>query len=325
MSAIRPTRRRGAFTLIELLVVIAIIITLAALAAGFMPNISESQNLTRSVDQLEQWLLTARMRAKRDGLATGLRFTPDPSNPGMFSEMQYIQQPDPLSGGTAIAGGYQGGVCISSAPPNTGLITFANVDFTNGQPGLFAEYLVQAGDYLELYNGGGVHLIMSVPSPTMLQLNPLSAYDTTLTISVPTTNYRILRQPRLLVGESPLQLPNNFVVDGANTVVTLPNGTMTPAPPTPPATPLTNIPFRPVAGAPNGGYFEILFSPSGAVIGPGASSGKIYFFVRDFTQGDATKSGIVAVQTRTGFIGAYNISPGNDPLYFAEEGRSSGL
>ncbi len=318
MSVKRPTSRRVGYTLIELLVAIAIMLALAALAAAFLPRINGNQSLIRSMDQLEQWLLTAKMRAKRDGLPTGLRFNPDPNNPGMFSEAQYIQQPDALSGGSLSAAQTPGSIVYSAGPPPLYLsggillsaisstVTFGNVDFTNGQPGIFADYLVQPGDSLEIRGGGGVHLIGGVPtSPTTLMLGGLP-YDSSLVVAAPTTNYRILRQPRLMTGESPLELPNNFFIDGTNSAV-------------------SNIPFRPVVGTPNGGYFEILFSPSGSVVGHGASHGKIYFYVHELNQTDPNQAGIIAVQTRTGFIGAYNVAPGTDPLSYAEEGRNSGL
>lgn len=328
MSAKRPTSR-GAYTLIELLVAIAIILALAALAAAFLPRVSGNQNLIRSMDQLEQWLLTAKMRAKRDGLATGLRFNPDPNNPGMFSEVQFIQQPEPLSGGWISATNTPGSVPYNSLYLNGGIllsasqgtVTFGNVDFYNGQPSVPTDWLVQPGDFLEVQNGGVYYIGAIVPSSggqtaTQLALGPTNpspppythpnSYEMALTITVPTTNYRILRQPRLLTGESPLELPNNFVIDGTNSA-------------------LFNVPLRSVPGAPYGGYEEILFAPSGTVTGHGASNGKIYMCVHELNQTDINLYGIIAVQTRTGFIGAYNVAPGNDPLLYAEEGRNSGL
>src|SRR5205807_3440001 len=64
---------RAAFTLIELLVVMAIIVVLAVLGAVMLPSLFADYGQVRSVDQLTQWLLSARQRAKRDGLPTGLR------------------------------------------------------------------------------------------------------------------------------------------------------------------------------------------------------------------------------------------------------------
>src|SRR5579884_4528291 len=105
-KTIKIADRRNAFTLMEMLVAITIIVVLAALAAAFAPRIDDNQKLTRAVDNLEQWLLTAKMRAKRDGLATGLRFVSAPGDaPGTYSQFQYIQQPEPLAGGYFNAAG----------------------------------------------------------------------------------------------------------------------------------------------------------------------------------------------------------------------------
>jgi hypothetical protein len=310
--------------------------------------VQDSTNLQRSIDQFEQWLLTAKMRAKHDQLATGIRIfgdpnntIPDPNNPLMqfyySAQIQYIQQPDPLSGGwlsTTQAPGavpypppsgslwLNGGILFQST--NTGgtpaavYVTFYNVDFSLGLPPInSSQYLVQPGDYLELRDSG-IYLISGVvlPTPTnptanMIQLTGTPSYYSSFPTfgltpgnTPPTTNYRILRQPRILMGEPPLQMPSNFAVDGSFSAPAL---------------------IGPVGGPPPS--VDILFSPSGAVIGPYAASGKLLFYIHDSTQNpvDPNRGGIVAVQTRTGFIGAYAVAPGADPFLFAEEGRDSGL
>jgi prepilin-type N-terminal cleavage/methylation domain-containing protein len=318
MYATNKTKNRRGFTLVELLVVMAIILAVAALAAAFAPRVTDSTNLTRSVDQLEQWLLTAKMRAKRDGLATGLRFVQAPGDTAnTYSQFQYIQQPDPLAGGWLSTTQTSGAVLYSPGPPpvyltggiltgaSAGLVAFGlGVDFSLGVANP-AQWLVQAGDFLELRDGG-VYLIAGVvpPAPsspaTTLKLAG-TAYDNALTITQPTTNYRILRQPRLLEGEPVLQMPGNFAVDNNTGFGNVQAG------------PSTNI--------------EILFSPSGAVVGANAGNGKVLMMVYDTTQTyDSNKAGIVAVQSRTGFVGAYSVAPPPlDPFLFAEEGRTSGL
>lgn len=288
----KSVKRPNAFTLVELIVVIAIILVIAALAAAFAPRVNDSTNLQRAVDNLEQWLLTAKMRAKRDGVATGIRFIRaqgDPAN--SYSQLQYIQQPDPLSGSP--------GVVALVSVSSSGLATFSGVDFTLGGTPLPSQWLVQTGDYLEI-RGGGVCYIASVPpGGTTLQLS--GNYPTSLSITAPgTSNFRILRQPRILIGEEPLTLPNNFAV-------------------------ITPYSGAAVLFGPSGIAPEILFSPTGAVIGTNAGSGKLYLYVHDVTQTDPNMAGIVAVQSRTGFIGAYSVAPGGDPFAFAEIGRESGL
>jgi prepilin-type N-terminal cleavage/methylation domain-containing protein len=351
---------RRAFTLIEMLVVIAIILVLAALAAAFMPRVQDSTKLTSGIDQLEQWLLTAKMRAKRDGLATGIRLIADANNPGMYSQAQYVQQPDPLSGGwlsiTQTPGSVvyssgtppvylNGGICLptpnlTATPPiPAGHVQFANVDFTLGGTGL----LVLPGDYLEIRDSGVYLIGPTVQAPynpaNTLQLGSLvattyfstpwpssaspqvwqSTYEQSLSLTAPTTNYRILRQPRPILGENPLQLPGNLAVD-LNVV------------PSPPSTSTTPFTYSHVAAGPTG-QIDILFSPSGAVVGANAGLGKVFLYVHDMSllatdPNFADRSGIVAVQTLTGFIGAYNSGAPTTQLnmyQYANQGRGSGL
>lgn len=323
----REQQNRNAFTLLELLVVIAIILALAALAAAFLPRVSDSQRLSRAVDSLEQWLLTAKMRAKRDGLATGLRFVQAEGDaPGNVSQFQYIQQPGPLIGGYLIVpppppDSPPPGAIVAPSPPFPpgqlliggylasgagGVVTFGNVDFSLG--GLPAQqWLVQPGDYLEV-NGGGVYAIASVASATTIQLSA-SAYAQALSISAPVTNYRILRQQRLLIGEAPLNLPRNYAAQfhqlpGSSSALSGCN----------------------VAQGTNG-YWEILFSPTGQVIGANGGKGTLYVSLWDTTMTvpDINSVGIVGIRCNTGFIGAYSASPGDDPFYFVKTARESGM
>jgi prepilin-type N-terminal cleavage/methylation domain-containing protein len=347
---------RDAFTLVEMLVVIAIILALAALAAAFAPRVNDSQKMSRAVDNLEQWLLTAKMRAKRDGLATGLRFIQAPGDanidpsiqsggpPTVFSQFQYIQQPEPLSGGTCIApppplvpsllppayqyppmtgSWYTGGLITTAA---AGVVNFypQGVDFWLGNLTPPPYPLVQPGDYLEI-NGAGVYYIGAVTANT-LSLGPINptpppltiptVYDSTLNITTPTTNYRILRQPRILIGEEPLALPDNYAAN------------FNPIPGSGSLLPGTNV----LAGP--SGYREILFAPSGAVIGTNAGTPILCISVWDVPQQqellskgmpDPNLVGIVGIQSRSGFIGAYSVSLSGNPFYFVQNARESGL
>src|SRR5579875_356607 len=129
-KTIKIADRRNAFTLMEMLVAITIIVVLAALAAAFAPRIDDNQKMTRAVDNLEQWLLTAKMRAKRDGLSTGLRFIQAPGDGvGAYSQFQYIQQPEPLSGGACL--GPAGGTA-PGAYPYTNPTTLVTNFYTGG-------------------------------------------------------------------------------------------------------------------------------------------------------------------------------------------------
>jgi type II secretory pathway pseudopilin PulG len=329
-------QQRMGMTLVELIVVITIILMVAALAAAFMPRFQDRQNISRGVDLMSQWLLTAKQRARRDGLVTGLRFITDPNDPSanalQLPMAVYVQQPEPITGGnppgstppSGVVVNPVSGVCLS-VENQTGpwRATFANVDFFNGSgPGSDPTlWIVQQGDFLDL-RSSGVHSITgptvnsSPPAPfpppapgtsNALLLGTGTPFGLTATPPCqPTYNYRILRMPRELTGEPILQLPGNIVVD-MNSGFSF------------------NVPLRTLPTTPTPtSVYEILFSPDGSVVGPGVSGGKIILWVRDPTNADVNLGGLVCVQARTGFISSYDIFPGN-PYQFADEGRDSGL
>jgi prepilin-type N-terminal cleavage/methylation domain-containing protein len=293
MRLLRPAARPG-FTLIELLVVIAIICVLAAVGYMTLPNLAGDFNRTRGIDALSEWLLSAKMRAKRDGTGTGIRLLPDPST-GLFNQVVYVQQPDPLASGQL--SGKVG--TVMTDPTNPKVMDFSNMDLVGpgSAPGLY-DALVQPGDYLEVF-GNTVRLITSVQSSTKLTLN--TALSTP--INPPgTSNFRILRSPRVLGGEDVKQLPGSL---GINFSLSY------------------NLPMRNVSGIP---FYEILFSPAGSVIGQGTGGGKIVLYVQDTNQvqnpGQPT---LIVINVRTGFIGAFPVAPGADPYLYTESGASGGL
>jgi hypothetical protein len=140
-------------------------------------------------------------------------------------------------------------------------------------------------------------------------------------------NYRILRAPRLLSGEEPVNLPDKVGIDFNSYTLTGNAG-----------------PFvtQALSKAPNTGtdtngnpYYEILFSPSGAVIGQGTPNGFVYLWVRDMTADPVAAndvnvgfSTIVSVQTRTGLIASQPVGPstptGYDPYLFTRDAKNSG-
>jgi hypothetical protein len=275
-----------------LLVVIGIICVLATIGYMTLPSLAGDYNRTRSIDALSEWLLTAKMRAKRDGLPTGVRLTGWNSGNNCCNEVAYIQQPDALTGGT-----WANSSCTSIA---NGTATFAGTDFWGPglSPGDPNDY-VQQGDYLEIFGSGSVHQITGATN-----LITLTLANTSVNLSVATGNFRILRAPRVLVGEEVKQLPANLGINVG----------------TPPS---VNIPTRTVNGV---NYWEILFAPSGTVIGQGTGAGKIVLYVQDNNQvqnpGQPT---LIVIDVRSGFIGAFPVAPGADPYAYTESGTSGGL
>ncbi|HEV3238209.1 MAG TPA: hypothetical protein VGZ25_14560, partial [Gemmataceae bacterium] len=132
---------------------------------------------------------------------------------------------------------------------------------------------------------------------------------------ITTQYYRIIRRPRVLLGEEPLKLPANVGIFIGN----------------PSATP-------PVPGTvvgPNNVFSDFLFAPSGRLISPNVDP--IYLWLADTQADDPTRQNepiILSIKAATGFISNYPvdtqwINPGwsqpSNPYYFAQTGRSSGL
>ncbi len=286
--------RRPGLTLIELLVVIAILAALFTLGVLFVPRVQEREKVARGADRVQGALLISKQRALRDRAPSGVRLIPDPANPALIRRLEYVQQPDDFSGG--LCNGTPGGAASTT-------VNFSGVDFTGG--GLATNLApVQPGDYLEVFGGGLVHLITAVSGPTSLTLaRPLAA--------TPTSNYRVIRQPRILAGEQPVDVPPEVAID------------LSPTPPLDVAA--GSIPTRTVGGVP---VREILFSPAGAVVGQGTASDRIILWVRDTTLPSPLEGGprLITVYVRTGFIASHPVDySGTDPFSFTKDGRSSGL
>lgn len=287
------SRRRGprpGFTLTELIVAMTIMLIIAGIAVALLPKIGQHERSARGADLLQRWLLIARQRALSDRTPTGLRLVVNPAEPNVIRELHYIAQPEDYSKGQFLTGG-------------PGQSTFQNADFWAGKPtaGGPDEDPVQGGDYLETYGGGLVTQITGVDGITN-KLTHLSA--TPLGGAGPTSNYRVIRQPRRLRGESPLVMPQNIAVDLG---------------------PSRNVPARAVGGQT---YYEVLFAPSGNVIGKGTTGDKIILYVRDVTL-DNVQDGaptLIVIYVRSGMIAAHPVDRGNpDPYSFARNPRSSGL
>lgn len=305
--AVRTSARTG-FTLVELLVVIAIMAALGALLVMFYPSVSSQAAEANGAANLQGWLNIARQTAIRNQNPSGLRLWIQTQNLATLQVTQcsYIEQPEDFSGGTLITPG-----------PNSTTVLISGADVTGGfsSTGNSALYAVQSGDYLEVLGSGLMH---SIAPPTAANPNPVqfNGAVSQLSLSTPvpfqvtaaagtgTPNYRILRAPRVL-GQDMLTLPGGVVVDlQTNTTY----GNFVPITPT----------YVPSATGPvqSGGYVDVLFSPTGAVLLPRVPQAYLAFWVRqpDITNPANVFAGnptIIAVFGQTGLVGAYAPAPTN--------------
>lgn len=285
-------RQRPGFTLMELLVAISILLLMTAIAVLIVPNSLARQRASEGASQFQGWLLIAQQRAMRDQAPRGLRLNIN-SGTQFVTDLQYIEEPGDFAGGqiTAFTGTQ---------------VTFQNVDFTGG----FStqnQYPVQPGDYLIIKEGGTPYQITGVTATTLTLFSTPSQVDT------PTSQYRILRQARIVAGEDTLQLPQDVAIDlglsqaGSQAINT--------------------------AGATS---IDVMFGKKGGVIGWAAGYDKVVFWVRDTTlgagppasafEGDQT---LIAIYSRTNGIASHpaNLDPnvaGGDYYIFTRDGRSSG-
>jgi prepilin-type N-terminal cleavage/methylation domain-containing protein len=293
--------RRG-FTLIELLVVIGILAFLAAMTALFFPRFQERQQVETGANNLSGALFIAKQMARRDGLPTGIQFLVTGNT---CTQFQYIQQPDDFAQGQYL-GHVSGNAHIAQ--------------FSNDTQTQHALSLVQPGDHLEIYGGGPPRYITATnPTAKRLTIRAGTLGSVALPGVVVTpgpgapTNYRIIPQPRPIQGERMLNLPTDVIIDTGTL-----HGSSVRSSKMPPGN-------------------QILFAPSGAVIGSGAASpGYFYFYVRDNGQDTIRKINqskvfegnprLVVVYPRTGFIATHPVNPNvnNHDLYL-KDGRSSGM
>jgi prepilin-type N-terminal cleavage/methylation domain-containing protein len=322
MIRTQAREHRPGFTLVEMIVVISIILVLATLVAAVVSTpILVGDKARRGGDQVQLWLRVAKTRAMADGAPRGVRLISDPNSPDptkpWIRELQYIEQPSdyivmlPGAAGvapqprgiTVTALGAQGVATLDPNPP-TGL------NFTGGLQGALAQddpnwpvhgdkivggILAQPGDYLEVQGGGLLYRITSV-TPTALALDRAPVNP----INTPTPQYRIIRQPRPLLGETPLQLPQDVAIDSG-----------------------LSLPAPSGAGSP-----DLLFAPSGRLMGPLGAQSQVVLWVRDTTRDQPTDNNpvLVNIHARTGFIAVHPINQsGPDPYSFTRDGRLSGM
>jgi prepilin-type N-terminal cleavage/methylation domain-containing protein len=315
------TEHRAGLTLIELIVTISIIVAIAALTAILLPS-DASRKASRGADDLQGWLLIARQQARRDGVPTGLRFYldtdsgPKPLNGGapFCRRLVYVQQPEDVAQGRYVGSTDESG-------PNLATAYFSlPTGMSFGSPAL----PVAKGDYLELLGGGVVRRIENVKADSLELVKGTAVLPgppkpgTIPPYNGEPVNYRLIRQPVPIPGEQELTMPDDVGIDfnldnAANQAKVDGKGPMS-----------RNLLLF------SGGYYEVLFAPTGALIGTGTTNAQVIFWVRELTRDNtsdilAGHGTLITVQPRTGFIAAHPAVSGADPYSFTKDARSSGM
>jgi prepilin-type N-terminal cleavage/methylation domain-containing protein len=299
----RALRRRG-FTLIEMLVVILIILLLAGLVMAFMPGVSARQQSERGGIILRTALNQTKQNARRDNRAAGIRIIP---NGNFCTNPQFIQKPDDLGGGIMQANGQFSTTALCQNANGVGQVTL-----TGGN--LFGAVL--AGDTIEVAGCGEPHIIsqangavLTLNSP-FLNLAPINPNPQATQLQ--TAQYRIMRSPRLMMGEPPVALPQDVGID-----VTL-GGVF--------STGTLSAGGQPTSFA-NAGSGDILFSPSGQVVGAFTGCDAVVLWVRDTVVSTPTQGFpvLVVIYGKTGFITQQPVNPTGDAYLFVRNALSSGM
>ncbi len=361
---------RGGMTLVELLVVITIIGVLGGIVALVAPRFQESTRVGQGTSQFKNWLENARLRAQRDRAPRGLRLVETlPSSVNTptiradyFYKFVYVEQPDDITGQPSeIVPGTMTPIQLAQQRRAFQMSIIAQLPMTHPyrsqidpatSPNGWKQLLwlkgrnlvgvVQSGDIVE-FGGARYRLVNDpIPYPT-----PTNAADCVLILhrprdearltpdgvrTAPLPAYRITRSMRPISGEPELLLPSNVAIDILWTdVANNKKSTRT-------------IPAPDVVAnsSPSSLFTEVVFSPSGEIIGSLGASGRLVFWLRDVSLDTAslTPAGqlppgdnrLVVVHCRTGQVSTHPVDPTlgttgtlSDPYSFVRDGKSSNL
>ena len=332
------TQKRSAFTLVELLVTMGIIVALAALTAAFVSTGAiDSQRLISSADRTSGWLVIAKNRALRDQAPRGVRFF---INGNSVTEAQYIEVPEPWVPNPTLNENEGRIVFIQEADTTTGVVDPSKYRayYVASSFGEF-DQRVKAGSSLYLSDFGQSYQLTVDPTASNVTIgNPASSQPARLLTlsSYPRFNAASSTSPqgtlvtyqfgfqssaRPLLGETPLEIPAGTVIDWRNGPS-----------PTLPSTTSTTINVKD-----QGGYFDILFAPSGQVLNN--SNGYIALWIRDPEKNgntnprlpdDATgydqagEQVLIVVYTRGGYVSTQPVAPGTKPHLYLTSGINTG-
>lgn len=205
---------RKGMTLVELLVVMSIMVTFAAITAAFYPSISSDNQIAQTANKIQNLLVGARQKARRDNNVTGIRFFPDATNPNIANQMMLVQKPVDLTGNSL-------GANIFFTPPN--IVSFS--DNTNNPYFVWGfatgDDLIMPNDILvdpSTNNATNITGRRYVPPTNMPDYKSMvinSGFYTPNFISP--LNYKIIRRPRIVPGEEAIPMPDGYeILLGAN-------------------------------------------------------------------------------------------------------------
>ena len=182
-------------------------VTFAAMTAAFYPSISSDNQIAQASNKIQNLLVGARQKARRDNNVTGVRFFPDLNNSSAANQMMLVQKPVDLTGSSL-------GANIVYSPPN--IVSF--LDNANNPYFVWGfatgEDLVMANDILlDPLTNNSTKITLKGASNNQMLIN--SGFCTP-TFSTP-LNYKIIRQARIVPGEEAIPMPEGYeILLGAN-------------------------------------------------------------------------------------------------------------
>jgi prepilin-type N-terminal cleavage/methylation domain-containing protein len=342
---------RKGFTLVELLVVMAIMIIFGAMTVAFYPSVSSDNELSRIANQVQGMIVGARQTARRELVATGIRFLPS-TNPNVCEQLLLIQKPADIYGYTFKDIFYQAG------PLNVNVASFVDFNAANNplkyQQSISVvqfsspvwsssseEELVKEGDLLvnlnelppkacrilgkpnsAIFNNGLNTQISADPyprswsnvfAPNNLALidvgdyNPFQSGNSPVspTLAYQPKNYRIIRNPRVIPGEKPIDLPGNFEISLKlqSGFFVSPTAVTTAGDPAP-------VPVAVNLAKGFSGELDLVFDSNGAISSQSASS-DVYLWLhrKDSEIGDFNHDAIICIRKKNGAVGIFPVNP----------------
>jgi prepilin-type N-terminal cleavage/methylation domain-containing protein len=228
---------RKAFTLIELLVAMAVALGLVVVGSAFLSYVGKRDSAYQAATTLQSWCVAAQARAKADNAPTGVQFSPGPT--------QFVQEPGPLAGGQyflpndprstpppdAIPCSWNGmylrgpamlyyGVASSAQSVTLDKVVLWNFDASQVAPG---DYLVPRGSR-PCYVFGVQAGYDTAPYAELRVVN----FPPGSEVGSATTEFRLSRAPRRLLGEDDLNLPVGWSLDapGVASIAWNPDGSL---------------------------------------------------------------------------------------------------